>query len=156
MAAPAADEKAIDRFSDASGHGDDHSIIEGSEGVTVHDMATYRHVGDRLPWSAWLVVFVEFAERYVPFSLPSLTLTFRYPVHFSDAFFCDLSVDFSFSSYRWTYYGTTNIYNNYIRFPLPPGSRDGHVLPQNIAEGVAGALGLGVQKSFAIRKWNLS
>ena len=69
MATPV-DEKAIDKYSD---HGDDHSIIEGSEGVTVHDMATYRHVGDRLPWNAWLVVFVEFAERYVQNFPPPLT-----------------------------------------------------------------------------------
>lgn len=38
-------------------------IIEGSEGVTQEDLDTYRHVADRLPTSAWLVVFVEFAER---------------------------------------------------------------------------------------------
>ncbi|KAF8173216.1 peptide/h+ symporter protein [Mycena galopus ATCC 62051] len=55
---------------------------------------------------------------------------------------------------RWTYYGTTNIYNNYIRAPLPPGSRNGAVLPQNRYVGVAGALGLGQQKSFAIRTFN--
>ena len=42
-----------------------HSIIEGSEGVTQHDLNTLRQVSDKLPASAWLVVFVEFAERYV-------------------------------------------------------------------------------------------
>jgi POT family proton-dependent oligopeptide transporter len=50
-----------------------------------------------------------------------------------------------------TYYGTTNIYNNYIRAPLPPGSRNGAVLPQNRLIGIAGALGMGQEKSFAIR-----
>ena len=44
---------------------EDHSIIEGSEIVTQHDMNTLRHVADRLPYTAWLVVIVEFAERSV-------------------------------------------------------------------------------------------
>ena len=44
--------------------GEDHSIIEGSEGVTQHDLDTLRHVADRLPYTA-LVVLVEFAERSV-------------------------------------------------------------------------------------------
>ena len=52
----------------------DEAFIEGSEGVTQHDLDTLRHVGDRLPYSAWLVVTVEFAERYVNFYflLPSV------------------------------------------------------------------------------------
>jgi len=41
------------------------SFIEGSEGVTQHDVDTLRHVADRLPAAAWLVAIVEFAERYV-------------------------------------------------------------------------------------------
>lgn len=41
------------------------SYIEGSEGVTQHDLDTLRQVGDTLPLSAWLVIVVEFAERYV-------------------------------------------------------------------------------------------
>lgn len=45
---------------------DGDSFIEGSEGVTQKDLDTYRHVADRLPYSAWLVLIVEFAERYVP------------------------------------------------------------------------------------------
>ncbi|KAF9445220.1 peptide transporter PTR2B [Macrolepiota fuliginosa MF-IS2] len=93
---------------------DGDTIIEGSEGVTQRDLDTYRHVADRLPYTAWLVVIVEFAER-------------------------------------WTYYGTTNVFNNYIRAPLPPGSTTGAVTAANRAVGVAGALGQGVQKSFAIR-----
>ncbi|KAJ3567978.1 hypothetical protein NP233_g6016 [Leucocoprinus birnbaumii] len=96
---------------------DGDSIIEGSEGVTQKDLETYRHVADRLPMSAWLVVIVEFAER-------------------------------------WTYYGTTNVYNNYIRAGLPPGSTTGAVIAANRDVGVAGALGLGVQKSFAVRTFN--
>jgi len=96
---------------------DGSSIIEGSEGVTYHEYQTLRRVADRLPVSAWLVVIVEFAER-------------------------------------WTYYGTTNLYSNYIRAPLPRGSTNGAVLPADRLVGVAGALGQGQQKSFAIRTFN--
>jgi POT family proton-dependent oligopeptide transporter len=95
---------------------DADTFIQGSEGVTQRDMETYRHVADTLPWGAWMVAIVEFAER-------------------------------------WTYYGTTNIYNNYIRAPLPPLSRTGAVIIDK-ASGVAGALGQGQQKTFAIRTFN--
>jgi len=100
------------------GEPDGSSIIVGSEGVTEHELATLRHVADRLPYTAWLVVIVEFAER-------------------------------------WTYYGTTNIYNNYIQFPLPDGSNNGAV-PKLLRGGndVAGALNQGQQKSFALRTFN--
>lgn len=40
-------------------------IIEGSEGVTQQEFETYRHVSDKFPVAAWLVVVVEFAERCV-------------------------------------------------------------------------------------------
>ncbi|KAF8187138.1 peptide transporter PTR2B [Pholiota molesta] len=92
------------------------TFIEGSEGVTQHDLDTLRHVADRLPYTAWLVVSVEFAER-------------------------------------WSYYGTTNIYNNYIRAALPRNSKTGAVVIDR-ASGVAGALGKGQQISFAIRTFN--
>lgn len=39
-------------------------VLEGSEGVTQHDLETLRHVSDKFPLAAWLVVIVEFAERY--------------------------------------------------------------------------------------------
>ena len=42
---------------------DHEEYIPNSENVTQHELDTLRHVGDRLPLSAWLVVFVEFAER---------------------------------------------------------------------------------------------
>nr|AAZ32402.1 peptide transporter PTR2B [Hebeloma cylindrosporum] len=100
------------------GHSTDEVFIEGSEGVTQHDLDTLRHVADRLPVSAWLVAIVEFAER-------------------------------------WTYYGTTNIFNNYIRAPLPKFSTTGAVvIAADRANGVAGALGKGQQISFAIRTFN--
>lgn len=46
---------------------DENGFIRGSEGVTQHDLDTLRIVPDRLPYTAWLVVIVEFAERYVFF-----------------------------------------------------------------------------------------
>ncbi|KAH6905975.1 peptide transporter PTR2B [Coprinopsis sp. MPI-PUGE-AT-0042] len=91
-------------------------VLEGSEGVTQHDLETLRHVSDKFPIAAWLVVIVEFAER-------------------------------------WTYYGTTNIFNNYIRAPLPKGSTNGAVVFDR-ANGIAGALGKGQTTSFAIRTFN--
>jgi len=50
--------------------------------------------------------------------------------------------------------GTANIYNNYIRAKLPPGSTTGAVPKDHRASGVAGALGMGQQKAFAIRTFN--
>lgn len=49
----------LDALSDDSGE----HIIPGSEGVTENEYATLRRVADRLPYTAWLVVVVEFAER---------------------------------------------------------------------------------------------
>ncbi|KAH6910984.1 peptide transporter PTR2B [Coprinopsis sp. MPI-PUGE-AT-0042] len=89
-------------------------IIEGSEGVTQQEFETYRHVSDKFPVAAWLVVVVEFAER-------------------------------------WSYYGTTNVFNNYIRADLPIDSTTGAVVHrQDRKGGIAGALGKGQTTSFAI------
>ncbi|KAG5637809.1 hypothetical protein H0H81_003141 [Sphagnurus paluster] len=109
---------SVDEKHHYQGEPDGSSIIAGSEDVTEHELATLRHVADRLPYTAWLVVIVEFAER-------------------------------------WTYYGTTNIYNNYIQFDLPKGSNNGSV-PKADRGGnvVAGALGQRQQKSFALRTFN--
>ena len=41
------------------------AIVEGSEDITEHELATLRHVPDRLPYTAWLIVVVELAERCV-------------------------------------------------------------------------------------------
>ena len=41
------------------------NIVEGSEDVTEYELATLRHIPDRLPYTSWLIVVVEFAERYV-------------------------------------------------------------------------------------------
>ena len=56
------DEKKI--IDEESSHGHDQ-YIPNSENVTQHEVDTLRHVADRLPWSAFLVAFVEFAERSV-------------------------------------------------------------------------------------------
>jgi POT family proton-dependent oligopeptide transporter len=40
-------------------------FIPNSEGVTHEELRTLRNVPDRLPFTAWLVIIVEFAERYV-------------------------------------------------------------------------------------------
>jgi POT family proton-dependent oligopeptide transporter len=55
----------VDEKHSFKGEGDGSSIIEGSEGVTEYELATLRHLPDRLPYTSWLVVLVEFAERYV-------------------------------------------------------------------------------------------
>lgn len=110
------------------------SIIEGSEGVTYNEHDHLRHVSDTLPIAAFLVVVVEFAERYVASS--HLWFTPLTPL------------------YRWTYYGTANLFSNYIRAGLPRGSTTGAVLPEDRATGIAGALGKGQQTSFAIRTFN--
>jgi POT family proton-dependent oligopeptide transporter len=40
-------------------------FIVNSEGVTHEELRSLRNVPDRLPLTAWLVIIVEFAERYV-------------------------------------------------------------------------------------------
>ncbi|KIY69416.1 PTR2-domain-containing protein [Cylindrobasidium torrendii FP15055 ss-10] len=98
-------------------HGTHHlpdDIVPGSEGVTFAEMETLRHVSDKLNFTSFLIIVVEFSER-------------------------------------WSYYGTSNVLNNYIRAPLPQGSRDGSVPAANRASGIAGALGKGQQTSFSIR-----
>jgi len=40
-------------------------FIANSEGVTHEELRTLRNVPDRLPFTAWLVIIVEFAERFV-------------------------------------------------------------------------------------------
>ena len=45
-----------------------------------------------------------------------------------------------------------NIFNNYIRAPLPRFSTAGAVISADRAEGIAGALGKGQQISFSISK----
>lgn len=63
-------DQALDRVSsidEKNIEGDGSSYIDGSEGVTQHDLDTLRHVADTLPYTAWLVLIVEFAERLGPY-----------------------------------------------------------------------------------------
>jgi POT family proton-dependent oligopeptide transporter len=57
---PSIDEKKDEGLTSPS---DD--FIVNSEGVTHEELRTLRNVPDRLPFTAWLVIVVEFAERYV-------------------------------------------------------------------------------------------
>jgi proton-dependent oligopeptide transporter, POT family len=118
--------------------GDD--FIVNSEGVTHEELRTLRNVADRLPLTAWLVIIVEFAERYVGVSKLNRMHTYVQVVPLT-----------LFPASRWSYYGTTNVFNNYIRAPLPPGSTSGAVDAAHRSIGVAGALGRGQEISFAIR-----
>lgn len=52
---------------------------------------------------------------------------------------------------RFSYYGTTVVFVNFIQQPLPPGSRTGAPLD---SEGQAGALGLGQRASTGITTAN--
>jgi len=40
------------------------TFVEGSEGVTHEELSTLRHLPDAFPFAAFLVVVVEFAERW--------------------------------------------------------------------------------------------
>ncbi|KAK4453757.1 POT family-domain-containing protein [Podospora aff. communis PSN243] len=51
---------------------------------------------------------------------------------------------------RFSYYGTTAVFTNFIQWPLPPGSTTG----ANFGQGQAGALGLGQQTSTALTTFN--
>lgn len=68
--------ESLEKYDSIEGGDDENSVIEGSEGVTAHDLNTLRHVADSFPLAAWLVVIVEFAERYVGFFS---THSFIYP-----------------------------------------------------------------------------
>jgi POT family proton-dependent oligopeptide transporter len=51
---------------------------------------------------------------------------------------------------RFSYYGTTAVFTNFIQHPLPPGSTTG----ADFGNGQAGALGLGQQTSTALTTFN--
>lgn len=58
--------------------------------------------------------------------------------------FCELAE-------RFSYYGTTILYTNFVRSPLPPGSTTGSNPASN---GVAGALGMGAKAAQGISLFN--
>ncbi|KEP51344.1 putative MFS peptide transporter [Rhizoctonia solani 123E] len=83
---------------------------------TEEERRTLRRVPGHIPNSAWLVVIVEFAERF-------------------------------------SYYGTTGPFVNYIQRPLPIGG-NGAGAPAKGSGGVPGALGKGQQASTGLTTYN--
>ncbi|KAF8608890.1 PTR2-domain-containing protein [Ceratobasidium sp. AG-I] len=83
---------------------------------TEEERLTLRRVAGHIPISAWLVVVVEFAERF-------------------------------------SYYGTTGPFVNYIQRPLPIGG-NGAGAPAKGGEGRPGALGKGQQASTGLTTYN--
>lgn len=45
------------------------SLGEDGEEPTDHELAELRHIGDKIPLSAWLVAVVELAERFTYYGL---------------------------------------------------------------------------------------
>ncbi|EPS95094.1 hypothetical protein FOMPIDRAFT_1133102 [Fomitopsis schrenkii] len=80
-----------------------------AEPPTDEEREMLRRVADVVPWNAFLIAFVELAERF-------------------------------------SYYGTTVVFTNFIQQPLPPGSRTG----AGYVNEQSGALGLGQRASTAI------
>ncbi|PPR01223.1 hypothetical protein CVT26_015298 [Gymnopilus dilepis] len=84
-------------------------IHEGLEFPTEEERATLRRVPDSLPWNAYLISIVEFAERF-------------------------------------SFYGSSVVFTNFIQRPLPPGSRTG----AGGLHGQAGALNMGQRASTGL------
>ncbi|KAJ7067912.1 POT family-domain-containing protein [Mycena amicta] len=82
---------------------------EGLEFPTDEERATLRRVSDALPWNAYLIAFVEAAERF-------------------------------------SFYGSSIVFTNFIQHTLPAGSHTG----AGGADGQSGALGKGQQASTGI------
>ena len=75
QATPIQEMKEVDGFSAQGSLAD--TLVEGSEDVTHAEFDTLRHIPDSLPISSFLVVVVEFAERfsyYGWFSFPIIVL----------------------------------------------------------------------------------
>jgi POT family proton-dependent oligopeptide transporter len=100
-------EKARQSLSSASheesrGEKELDGIHDGLEFPNDEEIATLRRVPDRIPWAAYLIAFIELAERF-------------------------------------SFYGSSVVFTNFIQQPLPPGSHTGagHKL------GQSGALNMG-------------
>ena len=59
-------DETIDKKKLESSHASvaDGSFVEGSEGVTHEELTALRNLPDSIPFAAFLVVVVEFAERW--------------------------------------------------------------------------------------------
>ena len=85
----------------------------GDEFPTVEERDTLRRVPDSVPWTSYLIAYVELAERF-------------------------------------SYYGSTVVFTNFIQEPLPKGSHTG----AGGADGQSGALGLGQRASTGLTTFN--
>ncbi|KAF7340570.1 Peptide transporter PTR2A [Mycena sanguinolenta] len=84
-------------------------IHDGLIFPTEEERATLRRVPDSIPWNAYLIAFVELAERF-------------------------------------SFYGSSVVFTNFIQQPLPEGSRTG----AGFTHGVSGALGMGQRASTGL------
>jgi proton-dependent oligopeptide transporter, POT family len=50
-------------------NGDNASLTEDGGQPTQFEQDTLRHIGDKIPYSAWLVAVVELAERFTYYGL---------------------------------------------------------------------------------------
>jgi POT family proton-dependent oligopeptide transporter len=90
----------------------DHELDGIHDGLVFpneHERETLRRVSDAIPWNAYLIAFVELAERF-------------------------------------SFYGSSVVFTNFIQQPLPVGSRTG----AGGADGQSGALDLGQQAAFGL------
>jgi len=88
-------------------------VDDSSQYPTDEERDVLRRAADSIPWNAYLIAFVELAERF-------------------------------------SYYGTTVVFTNFIQQPLPPNSHTG----AGYANGQSGALGLGQRASTGIGTFN--
>ncbi|KAG5637406.1 hypothetical protein H0H81_004664 [Sphagnurus paluster] len=84
-------------------------IHDGLVFPTEEERLTLRRVADTIPWNAYLIAFVELAERF-------------------------------------SFYGSSVVFTNFIQQKLPPGSHTG----AGFANGQSGALGLGQRGSTGL------
>jgi POT family proton-dependent oligopeptide transporter len=92
---------------------DEDDVHAGDVFPTAEEKATLRRVSDQIPWNAFIISFIELAERF-------------------------------------SYFGTTVVFTNFIQQALPPGSRTG----AGGADNQSGALGLGQRASTGLTTFN--
>ncbi|GLB40829.1 putative POT family protein [Lyophyllum shimeji] len=109
------DEKklSLEKPADSVDHVDQSAVLDGiHDGLvfpTEEERKTLRRVADTIPWNAYLIAFVELAERF-------------------------------------SYYGSSVVFTNFVQQKLPPGSHTG----AGFADGQSGALGLGQRASTGL------
>ncbi|KAF8148069.1 peptide transporter PTR2A [Crassisporium funariophilum] len=114
------DDAALAAFADIKKHEStsektsdlDHELDGIHDGLTFptdEERATLRRVPDSIPWNAYLIAFVELAERF-------------------------------------SFYGSSVVFTNYIQQPLPDGSHTG----AGGLHGQSGALGMGQRASTGL------